>query len=82
MVTIATHQPAAVAQTYHVTRTASGAEGLRDAYGHVDTTCDASGCAGTEQYLGSYDPAEVEHDGETYWTVTSSGLTVTLPEQV
>jgi hypothetical protein len=64
-------------ETYHVTRTQRSVNGF-DVFGHLDTTCNALGCAGDEFYLGSYDPSEVEHDGESFWTETDSGLTVNL----
>ena len=77
-----TTQTSTTSETYHVTRTHRDDVLGRTAYGHSETACDASGCAGSEQYLGSYDPSEVEHDGEHFWTVTDSGLTVHLLGEV
>jgi hypothetical protein len=72
----------APAARHHVTRTVKTRDGLRDAYGHETCHCNEAGCSGAEQYLGSYDPTEVEHDGEDFTATTDKGFAIILADGV
>ena len=63
----------APAERHHVTRTVAAGGGLRGAFGHSTRLCNPAGCAGLEQYLGQYDPEDVDHDGEDFTATTETG---------
>lgn len=60
-------------ETYHVTRVSRPLpDGRREAHGHSTMYCNELGCTGLEVGLGSYDPAEVDHDGEHFFATNAT----------